>query len=65
MSDKDLENEIKKYNMGDFSQDAMLRRSRIEQLIAKDNATMFKKSLIISTFTLITAVIALIISILH
>jgi len=35
----------------------------IKQLIAKDNASMFKRSLIISTFTLIVAAISLIISV--
>jgi len=63
MPDEDLENEIKKYNMGDFSTNDILRRNRIEQLIAKDNASMFKKSLIISFFTLIVAFISLIISV--
>ena len=63
MSDENLENEIKKYGIGDFSADAILRRNRIEQLIAKDNASMFKKSLIISAFVLAVAVISLIISV--
>jgi len=35
----------------------------IKQLIAKDNASMFKRALIISTFTLIVAAISLIISV--
>ena len=60
MTDENLENEIKKYGIGDFSADAILRRNRIEQLIAKDNASMFKRSLIISAFTLIVAAISLI-----
>jgi hypothetical protein len=62
MSYEDLENEIKKYGIGDFSEDAILRRNRIEQLIAKDNATMFKKSLIISLITLVIAFTSLVVS---
>jgi hypothetical protein len=63
MSDENLENEIKKYGIEDFSADAILRRNRIEQLIAKDNATMFKRALMISSITSIIALTSLVVSI--
>ena len=64
MSDDNLEKEATKYKIGGYFDGRIIRRGKIiEQLIAKDNASMFKRSLIISTFTLIVAAISLIISV--
>jgi len=64
MSDDNLEKEATKYKIGGYFDGRIIRREKIiEQLIAKDNASMFKRSLIISTFTLIVAAISLIISV--
>ena len=64
MSNSNLEEEASKYKIGGYFDGNIIRREKIiEQLIAKDNASMFKKSLIISIFTLIVAFISLIISV--
>ena len=64
MSTDDLEKEAAKYSIGSYFTGRIVRReSIIEQLITKDNASMFKKTIIISTFTLVIAVISLVISI--
>ena len=64
MSNDDLAKEAGKYALdGCYTQYGGIVRSEvIKQLIAKDNASMFKKSLIISSFTLIVALISLIVS---
>jgi len=66
ISDYDLTKEAKKYALGNCYNRIngnIVRTEVIKQLIAKDNASMFKKSLIISIFTLIVAFISLIISV--
>jgi len=64
MSVDNLVKEAHKYDIGGYFNGNIIRREKIiEQLIAKDNASMFKRSLIISTFTLIVAAISLIISV--
>lgn len=64
MSTDDLEKEAGKYQMGSYFDGSIVRRELIiEQLIAKDNATMFKRSLIISLITLIVVFISFVVSI--
>jgi hypothetical protein len=64
MSNDDLTKEAGEYALDScYTQYGGIVRSEvIKQLIAKDNASMFKKSLIISSFTLIVALISLIVS---
>lgn len=64
MSNDELVKEADKYHIGSYFDGSIIRRELIiEQLIAKDNASMFKRSLIISAFTLIVAAISLIIGV--
>lgn len=63
MTPENLENEIKKYGIGDFSAEAELRKNRIEQLIAKDNAVMVKRALTISTIALIVSIFTSIVAV--
>ncbi|MHB8276032.1 MAG: hypothetical protein ACYDIA_00045 [Candidatus Humimicrobiaceae bacterium] len=65
MSNDDLEKEAEKYALDSYctQHGGIVRSEVIKQLIAKDNASMFKKSLIISAFVLVVAIISLIISI--
>jgi len=64
MSIDDLEKEASKYHIGGYFDGRIVRREKIiEQLIAKDNAAMFKKALVISLITLMIVFISLIVSI--
>jgi len=64
MSTEDLEKEANKYNIGGYFDGRIVRREKIiEQLISKDNAAMFKKTLIISLITLMIVFISLVVSI--
>ena len=64
MSNDDLEDEAGKFKIGGYFDGRIIRREKIiDQLIAKDNATMFKRSLIVSFITLICVIISLIASI--
>ncbi|MBC8389845.1 MAG: hypothetical protein H8E13_17610 [Actinobacteria bacterium] len=66
MSEDDLAKEASKYCLQRIYNPASLKIEKtevIKQLIAKDNASMFKKSLIISVFTLMVVIISLVISI--
>ena len=66
MTDDELIKEVQKYNLKhiynnwNFNLD---RTEAIKQLVSKDNASMFKKSIIISAFVLVVAIISLIISV--
>jgi len=66
ISDYDLTKEAKKYALGNCYNRIngnIVRTEVIKQLIAKDNASMFKKSLIISFMMLVVSFFTLIISI--
>ena len=65
MPEEDLEKEAHKYALDGIynTWGKIVKPEVIKQLIAKDNASMFRKSLIISTFTLMIALISLIIGI--
>ena len=65
MSEEDLEKEAHKYALDGIynTWGKIVKPEVIKQLIAKDNASMFRKSIIISIFTLIVVIISLIISI--
>ena len=64
MATDDLAKEAGKYHIGSYFDGSIIRRELIiEQLIAKDNATMFKRSLMVSLIILVIAIISLIVSI--
>ena len=63
MNDKELEQECRKFNMGNYFNGNIIRREKIiEQLIAKDNAIMFRYTVISTLIILLIAFISLIIS---
>ena len=65
MSNTDLEQEAKRYKLEScYNQFGNIVRTEvINQLIAKDNASMFKKSLVVSFMMLVVSFFTLIISI--
>lgn len=66
MSNEELKHEANKYGLQRIYNPISLdieRTEVIKQLIDKDNATMFKRSLIVSFITLICVIISLIVSI--
>lgn len=64
MSTEEIAEENKKNHLTVYGDNFVGRREMmLKQLIAKDNASMFKKSLIISISTLIVVIISLIISV--
>ena len=63
MNDDELESEATKYHIGGYFDGRIIRREIIiEQLIAKDNARMFRFTLIASISTLFVAIISFILS---
>lgn len=64
MSIEEIVEEVEKNNLTVYSTDYPGRRKlMLEQLMAKDNTTMFKRTLILSFITLIAVIISLIVSI--
>ena len=64
MSTEELVEEVKKNHLTIYGKNFVDRREMmLKQLIAKDNATMFKRSLIVSLITLAAVIISLIFSI--
>ena len=59
MNDEDLEAEARKFCIGGYFDGNIIRRERIiEQLIVKDNAIMFRYTLLSTFITLIIALIS-------
>ena len=60
MSNEDLEAESQRYGMGSYFDGNIIRREKIvEQLILKDNAIMFRYTLLSTLITLIIVIISL------
>ena len=63
MDNEELEHECRKFNMGNYFNGNIIRREKIiEQLIVKDNAIMFRYTVISTLIILLIALISLVIS---